>query len=167
MARKAHAHLRKSELEDLRKGPLDAAALAREEADGAASFEAQVAPSLELASRIGNTYTGSLYLGVASLLHAEGEALAGKRIGMFSYGSGCSSEFFSGVVGERAAAIVASAQLEELLARRTRIDVAEYERIMGLPRESASEPGGAANGAFRFTGVESDRRTYAGSAPEA
>ncbi len=163
MARKAHAHIRKCELEDSTGGPLDAIAQAREETDGAASFEAQVAPSLMLASRIGNTYTGSLYLGIASLIHAEGEKLAGKRIGLFSYGSGCSSEFFSGVVGARAAEMVEKAGLDEILGRRTRVDVAEYERIMGLPREG----GGVSDapvGTFLFAGVRDDRRTYVGSA---
>jgi hydroxymethylglutaryl-CoA synthase len=162
MARKAHAHLRKCELEEITKSPLDAAALAREEAEGAASFERQVASSLLLASRIGNTYTGSVYLGLASLLHAEGNEVAGKRIGLFSYGSGCSSELFSGIVGPRAAQIVAAARLDELLAQRTRIDVAEYERIMSLPREG-SVAAAPVPGTFGFTGVRDDRRTYASS----
>ena len=162
MARKAHAHLRRCELEDARGAPLDAAAQAREDADGAASFETQVAPSLVLASRIGNTYTGSLYLGIASLLHAEGAKLAGRRIGLFSYGSGCSSEFFSGVVGAQAAEQVAKAGIDALLASRTRVDVAGYERIMELSRDAAlvtEAPGGT----FLFSGVRDDRRTYVGS----
>jgi hydroxymethylglutaryl-CoA synthase len=159
MARKAHAHVRKCELADMGGIALDAAALAREEALGVASFESQVAPSLMLASRIGNTYTSSLYLGIASLLHAQGAELAGKRIGLFSYGSGCSSEFFSGVVGSRAAAVIAAARLDELLAARTRIDVAEYEHIMALPRET-DDATDAAPGTFRFAGVRDDRRTY-------
>ena len=163
MARKAHAHIRRQELEDAGGSALDAAALAREEALGTASFESQVAPSLLLASRIGNTYTGSLYLGIASLLHTQGAELAGKRIGLFSYGSGCSSEFFSGVVGPRAARVIAGAGLDELLASRVRIDVAEYERIMALPRE-IDDATDAEPGTFRFAGVRDDRRTYAGNA---
>jgi hydroxymethylglutaryl-CoA synthase len=165
MARKAHAHLRRCELEDASGGPLDAAAQAREDADGAASFETQVAPSLLLASQIGNTYTGSLYLGIASLLHAEGPEgakLAGKRIGLFSYGSGCSSEFFSGVVGAKAAERVAKAGLDALLASRTRVDVAGYERIMELSRDAALVTEAPA-GTFLFSGVRDDRRTYVGS----
>jgi hydroxymethylglutaryl-CoA synthase len=147
------------ELEELRGAALDEAAVAIEEKNGAGSFEKQVAPSLMLASRIGNTYTGSLYLGIASMLHTQGAELAGKRVGLFSYGSGCSSEFFSGVVGQRATEVIAKAGLDELLARRTRIDVAEYERIMELPRDEppAEEP---QPGTFRFKGVEEHRRTY-------
>ena len=160
MARKAHAHLRRVELEELSGGALDEGALAREEADGAASFEAQVAPSLMLPSRIGNTYTGSLYLGLAGMLSAHAEELAGKRVGLFSYGSGCASEFFSGVVPEGAATVIARAGLDELLASRTRIDFAGYERLMNLSRDEpllvAPQPG-----TFRFVGVREDRRTYA------
>ena len=70
MAKKAHAHVRKCELADIGGSALDAAALAREETLGVASFESQVALTLMLASRIGNTYTSSLYLVIASLLHA-------------------------------------------------------------------------------------------------
>ena len=55
MARKAHAHIRTCELADMGGIAFDAAALAREAALGVASFESQVAPSLMLASRIGNT----------------------------------------------------------------------------------------------------------------
>lgn len=165
MAKKAHAHVRKCELEDLAGGALDVATLGREEVDGAASYETQVAPTLMLASRIGNTYTGSLYLGIASLLHTEGQVLAGQRVGLFSYGSGCSSEFFSGVVGPFAAERIESAQLEFILESRTRIDVAEYERIMALPRDNVFNAADEAPAAtFRFAGVRDDRRTYVGSA---
>ncbi|CAN5877645.1 hydroxymethylglutaryl-CoA synthase [soil metagenome] len=160
MARKAHLHVRRCDLED-RAGELDAAALAREETEGAASYDRQVAPTLMLASRVGNTYTGSLYLGLASLLHAQGQALAGRRIGLFSYGSGCSSEFFSGVIGARAGELVARAGIDALLAGRRRIDVAEYEHVMGLARDgscAAEDPA-----AFRFAGVRDDRRTYSTS----
>lgn len=159
MAKKAHVHLRKSELED-RGVVLDEAAIAAEEIAAAASFERQVAPGLSLAARIGNTYTASLYFGIASLLHGQAAALAGERIGMFSYGSGCSSEFFSGTVGPNAAAIIARAKLDDVLASRVRIDVAEYERIMAL---AASEPvaESPASGTFRFTGSDEGRRTYA------
>ena len=53
--------------------------------------------------------------------------------------------------------------IDEVLRGRTRIDVAEYERIMGLPREITTATD-AAPGTFRFAGVRDDRRTYVGSA---
>jgi polyketide biosynthesis 3-hydroxy-3-methylglutaryl-CoA synthase-like enzyme PksG len=73
---------------------------------------------------------------------------------MFSYGSGCTSEFFSGTVTPRAAERIAQTNLAGVLAERERIDVAEYERIMAL---TAPLPGARR---FHFTGVENHRRQY-------
>jgi hydroxymethylglutaryl-CoA synthase len=139
MAKKAHLRVRACDLGD------------GEDEAGNASFEAQVAPSLALPSRIGNTYTASLYFGLASMLQDGVEG----RIGMFSYGSGCSSEFFSGVVGPRAKQVMARARIDEVLAERVRIDVDEYQRIMALEAPPLTAPG-----TFRFVGVEEGRRVY-------
>ena len=137
MAKKAHAHLGFDE----------------------ASFETQVAPSLALCARIGNVYTGSLYLGLAGLLDAQAHDLARRRIGLFSYGSGCTSEFFSGTIAAGAATRIAGARIAEVLAARERITVDEYERIMAM---TAPEPAVLQPGVVRFTGVDAHRRQYAG-----
>jgi hydroxymethylglutaryl-CoA synthase len=162
MAKKAHLHLRRCDLEDAG-AARDAAPSAAEEARGAAAFRDQVEPSLALCARIGNIYTGSLYLGLAGLLHAQADQLAGARIGLFSYGSGCTSEFFSGVVVPGAAARIAATQVDELLAARERISVAEYERIMALPPTAplVPWPGHTPGGPFRFVGVTNHQRQYA------
>src|SRR5690606_31296618 len=47
--------------------------------------------------RLGNTYPASVFAGLASLLHQD-DSLEGKRIGLFSYGSGSVSEFITGIV---------------------------------------------------------------------
>lgn len=153
MAKKAHLHVVRSDGE-ARGVAWDAAA----EAHANASFVQQVEPSLELCARVGNVYTGSLYLSFAGLLQRQAAQLGGARIGMFSYGSGCTSEFFSGVVSPRAAARIAAARLDELLDGRQRIDVAEYERIMALP--AAAPPSQLAAAGFRFTGVRDEQRQY-------
>jgi len=160
MARKAHTQLRLCDLEDSA-GAAGLTPEAREEqAKSAASYEAQVASSLGLNARIGNVYTASLYLALAGLLHREAGALAGQRIGLLSYGSGCASEFYSGTVGEKAAERMAMADLESVLARRERISIEEYERLMKLPAETP-EPVAPAPGAFRLTGIHDHRRQYA------
>ena len=153
MARKAHVQVRQCDLEDAR-NPWDTTV---EEERAKLSFREQVEPSLTACSRVGNIYTGSLYLSLAGLLEAEASALAGKRIGMFSYGSGCTSEFFSGIVGPKAAERMKIAPLAEVLAGREKITIAEYERIMGMsqPFDGAPRPG-----TFRFAGVEANRRQY-------
>jgi hydroxymethylglutaryl-CoA synthase len=156
MAKKAHGRLRRCDLDDV-VGAFDES---REEREAAASFDAQVASSLTLCSRVGNVYTGSLYLGLAGMLHADAPQLGGRRVGLFSYGSGCASEFYSGVVGKQAAEHVARARLDDVLAARERIDVAEYERLMALPAD-APPPIAPAPGEFRFTGVDGHRRQYA------
>ena len=95
-------------------------------------------------------------------LHAEGAALAGQRIGLLSYGSGSCAEFYSGVVGEKAAERMARADLDAVLAKRERVSVEEYERLMNLPYDApeaiAPEPG-----TFRLAEIHEFRRKYAGA----
>ena len=59
------------------------------------SYTAKVSPATLLPQHIGNMYTASLYAGLASLLYTQAEALVGKRILCFSYGSGLASSIFS------------------------------------------------------------------------
>ena len=61
-------------------------------------LKALLAPMQAYNRQLGNSYTASLFIGFASLLDNAPEDLTGKRIGLFSYGSGCVSEFFTGIV---------------------------------------------------------------------
>ena len=151
MASKAHRRLIE----------LDWRAAGRGEADDesiAASFRTLAAPGIEAVSHIGNTYTASLYFCLAGILEREARMLAGRRIGLFSYGSGCCAEFFTGTMPTGAEA-VADAGLRELLASRTMIDMEEYERLM-TTSELGGEPPSAFTGEFVFQGVRNDRREY-------
>jgi len=59
-------------------------------------FEAKTKPSLMVSSRVGNMYTPSLYGCLISLLvNVKREDLIGRRIALFSYGSGCAASMFS------------------------------------------------------------------------
>src|SRR4029079_17597827 len=64
----------------------------------AASFRELAATGIEAVSHIGNTYTASLYLCLAGLLEREAREPRWRRAGLFSYGSGCCAEFFTGTV---------------------------------------------------------------------
>ncbi|XP_049839401.1 hydroxymethylglutaryl-CoA synthase 1 [Schistocerca gregaria] len=65
------------------------------------AFEEKTLPSLLLAREVGNMYTPSLYGCLVSLLISKSaEHLAGKRIGLFSYGSGLASSMYSVKVAE-------------------------------------------------------------------
>lgn len=98
-----------------------------------ADFERRVAPSLRYCADVGNLYSGALYLALCGVLQ---QAPAGRRsrIGMFSYGSGCSSEFFSGIIGADAAARVQPLGFDEQLRGRRSLEFSEYEAISELNR---------------------------------
>ena len=129
-----------------------------DEAAVATSYRELAAPGLAAVARVGNTYTASLYLCLAALLEAEERAVAGRRLGLFSYGSGCCAEFFTGSVPEGVEA-VADAGVAALLAGRTFIDVPAYEQLV-RGGEAGGEPPADFAGEFVFAGVKNQRRQY-------
>lgn len=59
-------------------------------------FAARVQPTIMVPTMCGNMYCASVYSSLVSLLaNVDSDALQGKRIGIFSYGSGLASSFFS------------------------------------------------------------------------
>jgi hydroxymethylglutaryl-CoA synthase len=59
-------------------------------------FNARVQPSINVPTQCGNMYCGSVYGSLASILaNIDSETLQGKRIALFSYGSGLASSMFS------------------------------------------------------------------------
>lgn len=59
-------------------------------------YEQRVVPSIEIPTMCGNMYCASVYSSLCSLLtNISSDDLQGKRIGLFSYGSGLASTFFS------------------------------------------------------------------------
>lgn len=97
-------------------------------------FASRMAPSLVYCSRIGNLYSGSLYAALCSLIdHVALEG--GRRIGMYSYGSGCGSEFYSGVIPPGARDKLAALQLGAAIETRRPLTMAEYELISDLSLE--------------------------------
>ncbi|MFG2500673.1 hydroxymethylglutaryl-CoA synthase family protein [Streptomyces sp. NPDC048441] len=94
-----------------------------------ADFERRLAPSLVYPSQVGNLFAGSLYLSLASLIDTvrPGEPL---RVGLFSYGSGCASEFYSGVIDASSAAEVAASGIADSLAARAEVDFAAYDALV-------------------------------------
>lgn len=76
--------------------------------------------------QVGNLYTGSLYLSLMSLLTRD-DLAAGARIGLFSYGSGATGEFFTGCL--QADWRAGLGDLETQLAARQAVSVAKYEEL--------------------------------------
>ncbi|KAI9762701.1 MAG: 3-hydroxy-3-methylglutaryl coenzyme A synthase [Geoglossum simile] len=59
-------------------------------------FQERVQPSIEVPTMCGNMYCASVYAGLVSLLsNVDSDTLQGKRVGIFSYGSGLASSLFS------------------------------------------------------------------------
>ncbi|KAA3468997.1 hydroxymethylglutaryl-CoA synthase-like [Gossypium australe] len=58
-------------------------------------YDAKVQPTTLIPKQVGNMYTASLYAAFASLIHNKHSELAGKRVILFSYGSGLTSTMFS------------------------------------------------------------------------
>jgi len=97
-------------------------------------FASRMAPSLAYCSRIGNLYSGSLYAALCSLI--DHLALDGaRRIGMYSYGSGCGSEFYSGVIPAGARDKLAALQLGAAIEARRPLTMEEYELVSDLSVE--------------------------------
>jgi hydroxymethylglutaryl-CoA synthase len=135
----------------------------KSEAEADLSYGVEVARSLELPARIGNVYTGSLYLAFASLMNAEAAVLEGQRVAFFSYGSGCTAEFFAGTIASGAGAFAKELAIDAPLRNRRRYSFSEYEAIRLADDEADQKPIDAArlDGEVAFAGVERDSRVYA------
>ncbi len=94
-----------------------------------ADFEQRVMPGMIYCQRVGNIMGGTVFMSLGSTID-NGWFDSPKRIGCFSYGSGCCSEFYSGVVTpdgrERLSRLGIRRQLDE----RYRLSMAEYDALL-------------------------------------
>lgn len=98
-------------------------------------FHARVGPSLAYPSVVGNLCSGSVYLALASALdHAAIERPV--RIGLYAYGSGCASEFFSGVADAGSAEAVGAVRIADHLARRRELTFEQYAELLPVTLET-------------------------------
>jgi len=79
--------------------------------------------------RVGNLYTGSLYLSLISLLENAENLKADDKIGLFSYGSGTVAEFFSGQLVEGFEQHLRKSEHQALLDKRKKLTIPEYEKM--------------------------------------
>ncbi|UCH94135.1 MAG: hydroxymethylglutaryl-CoA synthase family protein [Candidatus Aminicenantes bacterium] len=97
-------------------------------------FRKRVAPSLQYCIQIGNVYSATLYIALCGLI--DSIRLNGcQRVGLFSYGSGCSSEFYSGLISSQSQEELAGMKIQEQLNRRYRLNMEEYDRVLDLNAE--------------------------------
>ncbi|WP_167193084.1 hydroxymethylglutaryl-CoA synthase [Brevibacterium pigmentatum] len=158
MAKKAQVHLAGLTGEDL-----DTEIVAGT-AGGSASTgprDTGLATSTLYNRRLGNSYTASLYAGLCSLLDHDAD-LAGKRIGLFSYGSGSVGEFFTARVVPGYEQQSRRQAVTEALDARVPLSIDAYRALHAAElssAEDASTPKVTA-GPFRFAGVKGRARLY-------
>lgn len=86
-------------------------------------------PALRYNKRMGATYGASTFIGLIGLLDSDPDVKAGDRLGIFAYGSGSCSQFYSAKVLPEAKAIAAAANLQAQLDARRPLTMAEYEVV--------------------------------------
>ncbi|PWU67352.1 hydroxymethylglutaryl-CoA synthase family protein [Gracilibacillus dipsosauri] len=92
-------------------------------------FEERVLPGLKYGQRVGNIMGGSVLLSLLSTID-QGRFDSPKRIGCFSYGSGCCSEFYSGIVSPQGQEKLKQFRVEEQLNNRYHLTMEEYEELL-------------------------------------
>jgi hydroxymethylglutaryl-CoA synthase len=123
-----------------------------------------IGKSLEYGRNIGNSYSASLYVGLTSLLDLATHDLSGKRIGFYSYGSGCVAEYFSGTVQAGYQAGLKTLAHQNMLASRVRLTYAEYEAFYTFkyPEDGShcEIPLHYQTGQFKLTAIRDHKRIY-------
>lgn len=93
-----------------------------------AGFKEKVEPSSLLSIEIGNMDCAAVWASLLSLFDNKGDQLVGKRILLFSYGSGLTSSMFSFKVVAPVAHF--NSNLKIKLARRTFVNPAKYTKML-------------------------------------
>jgi hydroxymethylglutaryl-CoA synthase len=91
------------------------------------AFNAKARDSTFISRQVGNIYTGSIYLGLLSLIEQQ-KLKSGERVCFGAYGSGCSSLVFSGLV-QPFDGSSALRNVERMLLQRREITLHEYEML--------------------------------------
>lgn len=128
------------------------------------SFANQVGASLIYSHEVGNVYTASLYMGILSLLENSGTDIQGKRLGLYSYGSGSEGEYFSAVVSSQYQKMLQRELHTSILSKRQELTFQEYLNFyeFKLPKDGSalSVPASYNTGKFKLTRIAEHKRFY-------
>jgi hydroxymethylglutaryl-CoA synthase len=102
------------------------------------AYQAKVRDTATLSRQVGNIYTGSIYLGLASILEMQ-KIHAGERLCFGAYGSGCSALFFSAIVQQQAGSVPLRGLMQRL-AERKQISLQDYELLHEGNKEKSVLP---------------------------
>ena len=119
--------------------------------------------SILYSQKVGNIYTGSLFLGLLSLLENSDKLKAGDKIALFSYGSGAVAEIFSASLVPGYEKQLSRTRLEELDQRQA-LSVEEYEHIFFAEAELDAEGNASFSGyeeqSFALAEIAEHQRKY-------
>ncbi|CCF31844.1 hydroxymethylglutaryl-CoA synthase [Colletotrichum higginsianum] len=100
-------------------------------------YQERVAPGAQVATLIGNMYCGSVWGGVASLLsYVDAATLSGKRVGVFSYGSGLAASFLSLRINGDVSPIAKALDIPARLEARRKLAPEAYEAMCDLRHQA-------------------------------
>ncbi len=94
-------------------------------------FQKRVMPGLTYCQRVGNIMGATIFMSLMSTI-CNGEFDNPKRIGCFSYGSGCCSEFYSGVVTKDGAERLKARNFAKELDNRFKLNIDQYLDLLNL-----------------------------------
>jgi hydroxymethylglutaryl-CoA synthase len=126
------------------------------------AFQAQTQPGQQYNRVVGNSYSASVFIGFCSLLDNANTDLTGKRIGFFSYGSGCVAEFFTGIIQPGYQQHLMTKDHQAQIAQRTPLSYAEYLNFheqMNEGTENVIFPK-LNRGAYRLAKIDDHKRIY-------
>ena len=113
------------------------------------AFNSKVMDSTLISRQVGNAYTGSIYLGLASLAE-QGRLSPGERVLFGSYGSGCSAMMFSGIV-QKDCTDMPERRILKRIEERLEISLEDYELLHERTRPKSIVP---PSGEFALTGID-------------
>ncbi|KAJ4354915.1 3-hydroxy-3-methylglutaryl coenzyme A synthase [Ascochyta clinopodiicola] len=133
-------------------------------------FAARVQPSIQVPTMCGNMYCGSVYASLCSLLaNIDSQTAQGKRVALFSYGSGLASSLFSFTIKGSYENIAKQLDIQSRLDARRVVAPEVYDSMCDLRKQAhlqkdytpKGETDGILPGTYYLTGVDSlFRRTY-------
>eukprot|EP00055_Hartaetosiga_balthica_P004190 m.10515 g.10515 ORF g.10515 m.10515 type:complete len:509 (+) comp3682_c0_seq1:60-1586(+) len=94
------------------------------------TYDTMVKESELITKECGNSYCGSLYAGLLSLISNKKDDLVGSRILMFSYGSGLAATLFSLKVNDKVGFIANKANVINRLNSRTKLEPSVFEEML-------------------------------------
>ncbi|CAN8140508.1 Hydroxymethylglutaryl-CoA synthase [uncultured Thiomicrorhabdus sp.] len=134
-----------------------------------AHADAKTLPSQIYNRIVGNSYSASLFVGFISLLDNVKDQLDNKRVSFFSYGSGCVAEFFTGVIQPGYEKVLMTESHQQQIDEREELDYQTY--VQFYYQTDYAQPNLTLEhfnkGAFRFSGIEDDKRQYSKQATNA